>query len=158
MPTDAYEPDSQDQAEVFDEDNFDPEEAGGPGAEFRTFEEIPDVYDVTTRVGDARDSQALDGADFDPEAIDDEDLEDEDEVVDDDVYDETDQEDLADPDAEDRVSAGPAQDTPLVYEADVQGLQGAQGSAAHFESRGELDQNQVDALGYGKPKETKHER
>ena len=47
--------DEQDQSEVFDEENF---EAADPGFDFgdmKTFEENPEVLDLTARLGDADD-------------------------------------------------------------------------------------------------------
>jgi hypothetical protein len=83
--------DPQDQAETFDESNT----AGGEGdvalgdespldigEDMRTFEELPDVLDVTSRAGD-RDSDeelALDADEFDPDAIDADDSEDDNEL------------------------------------------------------------------------------
>ena len=71
--------DSQDQAEVYDEDNL----QGGDSDERRTFEELPDVEDLTQATGDRDDDEALalDSADFDPEAIDDDDFEEDDELA-----------------------------------------------------------------------------
>jgi hypothetical protein len=40
-------PDEQDQAEAFDEDNFNLDGSGDASGEFKTFEELPDVFDVT---------------------------------------------------------------------------------------------------------------
>ncbi|CAN7316886.1 hypothetical protein LJR219_001660 [Phenylobacterium sp. LjRoot219] len=83
--------DSQDQAEVFDESMTVGGEGdvalGGEsplpiGEDMRTFEEMPDVYDVTSRRGD-RDSDeglALDADEFQLDAFDDDDAEDEDEL------------------------------------------------------------------------------
>ena len=146
--SDTYEFDDQDQSEVFDEDNTEGQPADGREVEFKTFEELPDVFDVTRADGDARDRDELDAADFDEDAIDDEDLEEEDEVIDDDVYDETDEEDVTDLDAAHGVSAGASDEVELVFQGDVDDRRGAQASAAHFESRGELDQDEVEDLGY----------
>ena len=62
--------DSQDSAEIFDEDNYNTDEQLN---EMRTFEEMPDVLDVTTARGDRDDDEAvaLDAGEFDPEAFDD---------------------------------------------------------------------------------------
>jgi hypothetical protein len=88
---DTAKQDEQDLAEVFDEANLDDD------AEFVTLEEMPDLYDVTSALGDARETKAVDAADLDPEGLDEEDLED-DEDVDGDLDD-----DLED-DKEDRAS------------------------------------------------------
>ncbi len=95
MPGTSFESDSdfdpQDQAEVFDESMT----VGGEGSvalgddsplsvgeDMRTFEEMPDVYDVTTRAGDrdADEELALDATEFDEDAFDDDDVEDDDEL------------------------------------------------------------------------------
>lgn len=83
--------DPQDQAEVFDESMT----VGGEGdvsladdsplpigEDMRTFEELPDVYDVTSRLGDrdADEGLALDADEFRLDAFDDEDTEDDDEL------------------------------------------------------------------------------
>lgn len=64
MPTDL-EGDSQDQSEVFDEDNQDIEGSG----EVRTFQDLPDVLDVTTAIGDSDDDAALIAEDLDDDEI-----------------------------------------------------------------------------------------
>lgn len=64
MPTDL-EGDSQDQSEVFDEDNQDIEGSG----EMRTFQDLPDVLDVTTAIGDSDDDDALIAEDLDDDEI-----------------------------------------------------------------------------------------
>jgi hypothetical protein len=53
-----------------------------PAEDMRTFEEMPDVYDVTARAGDrdADEGLALDADEFDPDAFDDADVEDDDEL------------------------------------------------------------------------------
>lgn len=78
--------DPQDQAENFDETNT----VGGegidsalePAGEMRTFEELPELMDVTRAEGDRDDDEALalDADEFDPEAIDDADFEDDNEL------------------------------------------------------------------------------
>jgi hypothetical protein len=161
MATDTPGYDDQDQAELFDEENLDASETGGPGPEYRTFEENPDVLDVITAVGDARQSDLLDEADFNLDAIDDEDLEDGDPEAGDldlapdaDAYDETDEEDAPDLDAADGVTRPRRSDVGLKYEPDVDRATGAQASAAHFESRGELSEADLTELGYAnKPKD-----
>ena len=50
--------DDQEQSEVFDEDNFDEADAGAPTNEFKTFEELPAVLDVTTADGDADEDES----------------------------------------------------------------------------------------------------
>ena len=67
--TDANGDWEQDQAEAFDEDNMSLDEQGGPNAEYRTFEETPDVEDLTQAAGDADDDDALIAEDLDDEEI-----------------------------------------------------------------------------------------
>lgn len=80
--------DPQDQAETFDETNVG---QGGDAGEVRsfaaadertTFEELPEVEDLTQLMGDRNDDEALalDADEFDPDAIDDGDLEEDDEL------------------------------------------------------------------------------
>ena len=85
--TDGYDP--QDQSEAFDETNFtDGGDAGevrtfAEANERRTFEDLPDVEDVTQAAGDRDDDEALalDADEFDPDAVDDADLEDDEETA-----------------------------------------------------------------------------
>ena len=83
--------DPQDQAETFDESmtvggegdvSLGDESPVTPGEDMRTFEEMPDVYDVTSRAGDRdRDEElALDADEFSLDAFDDTDLEDDNEL------------------------------------------------------------------------------
>ncbi|HEX6860776.1 MAG TPA: hypothetical protein VF138_11335 [Caulobacteraceae bacterium] len=60
--------DEQDQSEVLDEDNQSLDGAGGD-AEMRTFDELPDVLDVTSAVGDADDEAALIAEELDDDEI-----------------------------------------------------------------------------------------
>jgi hypothetical protein len=83
--------DGQELAETFDEsmtvgsedDDLLAEDGyRGFGEDRRTFEELPDVYDVTSRAGDRDQDEelALDADEFNPEAFDDEDAEDDNEL------------------------------------------------------------------------------
>jgi len=70
MPTDLEgDWDGQDQSEVFDEDNQSLDGAGDMDAEMRTFEEMPDVLDVTSAVGDSDDDAALIAEELDDDEI-----------------------------------------------------------------------------------------
>lgn len=95
MPGTSFESDAdfdpQDQAETFDESmtvggEGDSPLAGdsplGMGEDMRTFEELPDVEDVTQRLGDRDDDEALalDADEFDPDAVDDGDFEEDNEL------------------------------------------------------------------------------
>jgi hypothetical protein len=73
MATDMSEADrdDQDQSEVFDEDNQELDDAGSPRAETKTLEEIPDVLDVTSAVGDADDDAGRIAEDMDEAEIED---------------------------------------------------------------------------------------
>lgn len=83
--------DPQDQAETFDESmtvggegdvSLGFESPVTPGEDMRTFEEMPDVYDVTTRAGDRDEDEelALDADEFSEDAFDDADAEDDNEL------------------------------------------------------------------------------
>lgn len=61
--------DGQDQSEIFDEDNQNLDDGGAPNNEMRTFEELPDVIDVTSAVGDDDDEAALIAEDLDDDDI-----------------------------------------------------------------------------------------
>ena len=112
---DVAELDDQDRAEVLDETNLDDD------AEFTTLEDMPDVHDFTSALGDERDVDAVDAADLDTAALDDEDLEadeDVDDRLDDDLEDaeEDDEIDEDDRDADDGVTLL------SLDEAEVQGV------------------------------------
>jgi hypothetical protein len=76
---DALDFESQDSAEALDETVLDENEGMG---EMRTFEELPELFDVTRANGDRDDDEglAVDAADFDEDAIDDSDTDDDDEL------------------------------------------------------------------------------
>ncbi len=79
-PNDAFDDaDPQDGAEALDETNYDESEGVG---EMRTFEELPDVLDVTQAIGDRDEDEALalDADEFDEEAFDDADTEEDNEL------------------------------------------------------------------------------
>src|SRR4051812_20054699 len=70
MPTDIEgDWDAQDLAEIFDEDNLSLDGAGDASADMMTLEEMPDVLDVTSAVGDTDDDAALIGEELDDEEI-----------------------------------------------------------------------------------------
>jgi hypothetical protein len=133
--------DEQDQSEVFDEDNFDPADAGAPTNEFRTFEELPDVLDVTSAEGDA-----------DEEEFDEDDLDLDDELSAEGV--EPDADPLFGADAarvsdQDLGADQPGEDeVELVYSGLMEDVKGAQASAAHWESK-RLSDDDIEDLGYG---------
>jgi hypothetical protein len=150
--------DEQDQSEVFDEENLNED---GESTEFKTLEEIPDVYDVTQRRGDAEGEEEAEAseADFDLSSVEAEEGEDRDAIVDRDAYAETDEADMVDPDVEDGVQVRANDEVDLEFQPDVDGRKGAQGSAGHFESRGELQNDVLRDLGYAKEdKEDKEDK
>lgn len=162
MPSDADMPefDEQDLAEVFDEDNTTALDGVGDGSEMATFEEMPDVYDVTTALGDADvddvhaaedadelDEDELDGIsddlEYDDEAEDDtldDDLEDEPEDLE--VFDDDD--DLDEVDDVDELEEDEAD---LEYVADVEDADSSE-EASDYESEDELSDEDVVELGY----------
>lgn len=130
---------AQDNAEAFDEDNLEGDDAGPREQEFKTFEELPDLFDDTARLGDgSADDRSTDESEFTEDLIQDEDLEDP----------------LADrTDAYADEEGGSASDeVELEFQADVEGSRGAQGSAAHFESR-RLNDDDLRELGYQEDEE-----
>lgn len=150
--TDTHGYDEQDQSETFDEDMTDDVDSGPRQHEMKVFEELPDVIDVTAASGDGfLDDAEMDAADFEEGVLDDEDLEE-------DVYetaasetdgDDLDSTDVPDLDDADGVTARASDEVELIYVGDLYDAAGAKSSAARFESRGELDQDEVDDLGYG---------
>ena len=139
MVADPREYDAQDAAEAFDEDNLDDDDTGPNAHEFKTFEELPEVFDETARLGDgSADPRAYDEAEFEDGLVEDEDLE---------------GDPLArsageqDPDGLKEVDSA-ADEVELEFRADIEGRRGAQGSAAHFESRAQLSDQDLRELGY----------
>lgn len=143
--------DAQDTAEVLDESNLTED-----GTEMVTFEEIEDenIKDLTQLIGDTDDQSAesLDEVDFDEDAIDDEDVEtDEDfpgeisDVVADGEIDDDEDDDIDDLDG---VTAAPDDDVELEYAGDLENVEHARGSARPYESGGELEDSDLEELGY----------
>ncbi|HYD27872.1 hypothetical protein [Brevundimonas sp.] len=136
--------DDQEQSEVFDEDNFDEADAGAPTNEFKTFEDLPEVLDVTSADGDG-DEEDLDDTDIEadvdeglsasgvePEA--------------DELYG-VDGARLTEIDA----GGGDLQthdEVELVYTGLMREVRGAQASAAHWEAK-RLSDDDIADLGYG---------
>ena len=136
-----------DQSEAFDEDNNDVSESGGVTNEYKTFEEMPEVLDVTQADGDADEDE------FDE---DDQDLDD------------TLSADGVEPDADAQYGQDGARinemdlgaDAPgdgeveLVYSGLMEDSRGAQASAAHWEAK-TLSDDDIEDLGYGPEGEEK---
>ena len=141
MASDSYDHDPQDQAEVFDEDMTDDVDWGPNQHEMKTFEEMPDVLDVTQRIGDGLDAdRPLDEAEFTDDALDDDEMEDEYVVGGETLNASADDYGVESPEIDDEVE--------LVSIDDIDNRRGAQASAAHFESRGELSDEDLEDLGY----------
>ena len=133
--------DDQDQSEVYDEDNNDASETGGVTNEFKTFEEMPEVLDVTFADGDA-----------DEEEFDEDDQNLDDALGADGVDPEADAQYGADGTRINETDLGadePGQgEIELVYAGLMEDVQGAQASAAHWEAR-TLSDDDIEDLGYG---------
>jgi len=143
---DDIDPDEQDQSEVFDEDNQEIDDAGSPRADMKTLEEIPDVYDVTSAVGDSDDDAGRIAEDMDAAEI--IDLEADAEAAD------FEDDELAArmPEALRRAAdideSSPAADEPrLIYRSDVEHLANDDREAAAFEAERLADRD-IAELGY----------
>ena len=130
--------DEQDQAEVLDETHYDEEER----AEMRSFEELPDVLDVTQAVGDRDDEEALalDADEFDEEAFGDEDVEEDHEldyraaaVDDDDTYEDASENDIVDDFDERGASAEEIEGLTVVQDADL--VEGGEDDFTNFQAK-----------------------
>ena len=148
MPTDLEsDRDDQDQSEVFDEDNQNLDSAEEGGNDMRTFEELPDVLDVTSAVGDDDDDDALIAEDLDDDEIialeADEDLAD---FEDDDLAERM-PEALLEED-ESGLSRGGSDEVELVYGGDLEEASVREGRrTAAMEAR-TLTDNDLEDLGY----------
>jgi len=138
--------DPQDLAEVFDEDNTNTESQRLGGAEDgEQVEDLVDVFDVTTAVGDADDDEALIGEDLDDDEIidlagDDADDEDDEDVIDEDTLrgpdpDDGDEDDEIDEDLIDGVDLAPPEDVELTFIGDMTDVAGAHSAAQRYESK-----------------------
>ncbi len=158
---DVPEYDDQDGAEVFDEDNTNIEGRRQGGAEdAEQFEDIPDVYDVTSKVGDEDDDEGEIGEDMDDEEIvaasadGDEDDEEDDDLKarfpergsSEDPGDENDL-DPDDPDLTDDIDKKDPHEVELTYAGDLMDVAGAGSSAANMESD-TLDDDDLRDLDY----------
>lgn len=153
--------DPQDQAEAHDESNLvggEGDHGGrvrtfGEGDDMRTFEELPEVMDMTQAVGDrSEDAEvALDADEFDEDAFGDGDLDDEDEdayaagSADSDIYDDESSEDVVDDFDEDRVSAEEIEGLSEVRDADE--ATGGEDDFTNFQSKNVGDED-LRRMGY----------
>ena len=130
-----------DQSEAFDEDNSDVSETGGVTNEYKTFEEMPDVLDVTSADGDD-----------DEEDFDEDDLNLDDALGADGVEPEADALYGADGSRLNEMDLGADEpgegEVELVYSGLMEDARGAQASAAHWEAKS-LSDDDIEALGYG---------
>lgn len=150
--------DEQDVAETFDEDNTNVEEVRYSMREdAETLEELPDVYDATSAVGDDDDDAALIAEEMDDGDI--VELESQSEqgdadLEDDDLFDREEETlalqnenedygdvDLEDPDDVDAVGQLAADEVGLEYAGDLNDREGAQSSARELESEALSDQD-----------------
>lgn len=143
----TYDRDDQDQAEVFDETHTDED-----AAEFLTFEETPDVLDVTQMLGDTRDVRALDADEFNEADLDDEDLE-TDEDLDDTPRDELEDDDEGndygdDPDDRDGVDLAPSGDAEVEFTDDVDGVTDPKDEDAEDYESNTVSDEDLRMLGY----------
>lgn len=142
--------DDQDGAEAFDEANLDEHEELN---EMRTFEELPDLFDVTRADGDRDDDEALalDSDEFDEDAFDDADLEEDDELdyraVADDRDDEEFDEDQVDPESIDG----------LDEVGDAEQVSGGEDDFTNFQGKGLSDEDLV-RMGYAERTDPQAER
>ena len=138
----------QDVAEAFDEDNTNDDLARSGGEDAEQFEDIPDVYDVTTRVGDADDDEAEIGEDLDDDEIVDGARDDDDDDADA-AEDPSDENDLGpdDPDRLDGIDKEKPDEVELTYAGDLSDVKDAGGSAAELESES-LSDDDLEDLDY----------
>ncbi|HEY9219658.1 MAG TPA: hypothetical protein VIO94_16540 [Phenylobacterium sp.] len=143
--------DPQDQAEALDDTNFSDEEEN---SELRTFEELPDVLDVTQVAGDRDDDEALalDADEFDEEAFGDEDTEEDNELDyraksedEDDIYDDEDSNDIVDDFDED--AAGDQEIEGLMEVRDAGAVEGGEDDFTNFQAKNVGDED-LRRMGY----------
>jgi hypothetical protein len=147
---DPYDAEPQDSAEALDETVLDENEDLG---EMRTFEELPELFDVTRADGDRDDDEALalDAAEFDADAIADDDAEEDNELDyraatqerEDDI-DGLGDEDGFDEDAMDVASSIEGLDEEV---ADADLVSGGEDDVSNFQSRN-LSDDDLERMGY----------
>jgi hypothetical protein len=141
--------DAQDGAEALDETNYDDNEENN---EMRTFEELPDVLDVTRADGDRDDDEALalDADEFDEDAIGDADTEEDDELdyrASDEEH-EDDLDGLGAEDSYDEDELGADEVEGLDEQVmDADGVSGGEDDFTNFQSKG-LSDDDLQRMGY----------
>ncbi|HZZ66867.1 MAG TPA: hypothetical protein VFE18_01720 [Phenylobacterium sp.] len=148
-PNNAFDDaDPQDGAESLDETNYDLSEGVG---EMRTFEELPDVLDVTQADGDRDEDEALalDADEFSEDAIDDNDTEEDDELdfraATDEREDDIDGQGPEDGYNEDRLSARNVEGLDQVGDADT--VEGGEDDVTDFQAT-DLSDADLQSMGY----------
>ncbi len=142
------EADPQDGAEALDEDNLDLAEERN---EMRTFEELPDLQDLTQAEGDRDDDEAvaLDADEFDDDAVGDADLEDDNELdyraATEEHEDDLDGLGPEDGFDEDRLAKGQVEGLDQVDDADT--VEGGEDDVTDFQATDVSDAD-LDAMGY----------
>jgi hypothetical protein len=137
MAADPLDYEAQDAAEAFDEDNTEGDDISLNLQEKSTFEELPDVFDETQKLGDgSADGRAYDDGEFRDGLVEDEDVEG-------DTLAATAEVDPYGPEELDITD----DEVELEFVGDVEDTRGAQASAAHFESR-QLTDEDLQQLGY----------
>ena len=134
--------DEQDKAEVYDEDNFDDADPGFDFAEMKTFEEIPDVFDVTARADDSDEDESLIGEELDDEDIIEIELDTEDE--DEDAEHETE-------DVDEQGELHLAGEVELIDAGDMDGASTRTAKENRYLDSNRLDDKDIEDLGYGPP-------
>ncbi len=132
---DLPEPDDQDQSEVFDEDNTNIDELRTGGPDLEALEELPEVYDATSAVGDDDDDEALiaeEMSDAEIVAAERESNQDDADIEDDNLFRRGAQAYLAQPAS--GLGRGGSDEVELVYAGDLSNAQGAAASARDMES------------------------
>jgi hypothetical protein len=146
MPTpEEFDLEPQDRAETLDE-----AEQDEMGQEFRTFEELPDVLDVTRADGDADDDdEALDAADYDPDDLDTDDIDEDEEDVEGKylVGDEELDEDMAFADEFDEDDPGATSIEGLDEIADADTVEGGEDDFTNFQSKA-VNDDDLERMGY----------
>jgi hypothetical protein len=147
MP-DLNDADPQDSSEVFDEDNLDIDEGR---SEMRTFEELPDLLDVTQADGDRDEDEALalDADEFDEDAASDNDTEEDHELnyraATEEREDDLDGQGPEDGYDEDRLSARNLEGLDKVGDADT--VEGGEDDVTDFQAT-DLSDADLQAMGY----------
>jgi len=145
---DLPEPDDQDQSEVFDEDNTNIDELRTGGPDLETLEELPEVYDATSAVGDDDDDEALIAEEMsDAEIVASERASDQDDadIEDDNLFRRDAQAYLAQPAS--GLGRGRPDEVELVYAGDLSNAQNAASSARDMESDA-LSDHDLEELDY----------